>query len=160
MDRNEGAKRCCIPLGCGLRSDTLKNPYMDPDQLTTPHTARLPTTSTTATAYIDDSIHHEHPDSPDPSVPTTSLVPNPSIHIWLEPGRNTQLYHTMNNYQPAGLNPDLISIPVRHDDAGPQPHDTSGHLVRGAWRQHDTATNKTLNKGRTFPERTGYVHTI
>ena len=36
MDMNEGAKRCCIRLGCGLRSDTLKNPYMDPDQLTTP----------------------------------------------------------------------------------------------------------------------------
>ena len=36
MDRNEGAKRCCIRLGCGLRSESLNHRLMDPDQLTTP----------------------------------------------------------------------------------------------------------------------------
>ena len=60
MDRNEGAKRYCIRLGCGLRSDTLKNPYMDPDQLITLHTARLPITLTTATTYIDDFTYYKH----------------------------------------------------------------------------------------------------
>ena len=38
-DNNQGVEdntsaateRCCIRLGYGLRSDTLKNPYMDPD---------------------------------------------------------------------------------------------------------------------------------
>ena len=60
MDRNEGAKRCCFRLGCGLRNDTLKNPYMDPDQLTTLHTAKLLITSTTATTYIDDFTYRKH----------------------------------------------------------------------------------------------------
>ena len=73
MDKNEEVKRCCIWFSYKLRSDTLKNPYMDPDQLTIPYTARLPTTSITATTYIDDSIHRKHSDSPDPSIPTTSF---------------------------------------------------------------------------------------
>ena len=73
MDSNEGPKRCCIRFGCVLRSESLNHRLMDPDQLTTPHTARLPTTSTTATTYIDDSTHRKHSDSPDPSIPTTSL---------------------------------------------------------------------------------------
>lgn len=72
-------KRCYIRLGYGLRNDTLKNPYIDPDQLTTLHTARLPTTSTTATTYINDSIHHKRHDPPDPSIPTI-LLPYQILH--------------------------------------------------------------------------------
>ena len=60
MDRNEGAKRCCIRLGCVLRNESLNHRLINPDQLTTPHTARLPTTLTTATTYIDDSIYRKH----------------------------------------------------------------------------------------------------
>ena len=60
MDRNEGAKRCCIRLGCMLRSESLNHRLMDPDQLTTPYTARLPTTSITATTYIDDFTYRKY----------------------------------------------------------------------------------------------------
>lgn len=52
MDNNKGLKRCCIRLGCRLRSDTLKNPYINPDQLTTLYTARLLITLTIATTLI------------------------------------------------------------------------------------------------------------
>ena len=60
MDRNEGAKRYCIWLGYVLRNESLNHRFMDPDQLITLHTARLPITLIITTTYIDDFTYRKH----------------------------------------------------------------------------------------------------